>query len=55
MRKSVTLQPSQPLLGVINLSNTKISAFPEVEEFLVVLHSFVSPVYFMFCYFRMYT
>jgi hypothetical protein len=29
-----TPQPSQPLLRILNLSNTRVSVFPEVEEFL---------------------
>ncbi len=28
----LTLQPSQPLLRVLNFSNTRVSVFPEVEE-----------------------
>ncbi len=31
-------QPSQPILSVLHLSNTRISVFPEGEEFLVVLN-----------------
>ncbi len=30
-------QPSQPLLCVLNLSNTWVSVFPEIEEFLIML------------------
>ena len=37
---SIALQPSQPLLRILNLSNTRISVFPGVEEFLVMLYGF---------------
>jgi len=33
-------QPSQPLLSILNLSNTKISVFPEVMEFIIILYVF---------------
>ncbi|NIM58384.1 MAG: hypothetical protein GTO16_05490 [Candidatus Aminicenantes bacterium] len=33
----LTLQPSQPLLRILNLSYSRISVFPEGEEFLVML------------------
>jgi hypothetical protein len=36
-------QPSQPLLCILNLSKTRISVFPEVEEFLVMLYGFGFP------------
>jgi hypothetical protein len=36
------LQPSQPLLRILNFRNTRISVFPEVEEFLVMLFGFVN-------------
>jgi len=32
------LQSSQPLPRVLNLRNTRVSIFPEVEEFLVMLY-----------------
>jgi len=38
---SITLQPRQPLLRIINLSNTRVGVLPEGEEFLVVLDGFV--------------
>jgi len=31
-------QPSQPLYGILNLGYTRVSVFPEVEEFLVMLY-----------------
>ena len=31
---------SQPLPGILHLSNTRVSIFPEVEEFLVMLYGF---------------
>jgi hypothetical protein len=34
----LALQPSQPPLCIFNLSDTRISILPEVEEFLVVLY-----------------
>jgi len=36
-------QPSQPLLRIFNLSNSRVSVFPEIEEFLVMLYGFGSP------------
>jgi hypothetical protein len=33
-------QPSQSLSCIINLNHTRISVFPEVEQFLVVLYGF---------------
>jgi hypothetical protein len=33
----LTLQPSQPLLRILNFRNARVSVFPEVEEFLVIL------------------
>ena len=36
--KSMFFQPSQPLLRIINLSNTRVSVSPEVEEFLLVFN-----------------
>jgi hypothetical protein len=38
----ITLQPSQPLLSILNLGNTRVSVFPEIEEFLVMLDGFGS-------------
>jgi len=40
-RKSLTLQPSQPLLSILNLSNTRVSVPPEIEEFLLMFYAFV--------------
>jgi len=39
---SLFLQPSQPLPGILHLSNTRISVLPEGEEFLVMLYGFDS-------------
>jgi hypothetical protein len=36
MQKSLTLQPRQPLPGILNHGNTGIGVFPEVEEFLAM-------------------
>jgi len=33
----LAFQPSQPLPGFLDLSNTRVSVFPEVKEFLVTL------------------
>jgi len=33
-------QPSQPLLSILNLSNTRVSVFPEVKEFIIILYGF---------------
>ncbi len=33
-------QPSQPLLRIFHFSNTRVSIFPEGEEFLVMLYAF---------------
>jgi len=38
------LQPSHPLLRILNLSNTRVSVLPEGEEFLVMLYGFAFPV-----------
>jgi len=32
MRELLTLQPSHPLLRIFNLSNTRVSVFPEAFE-----------------------
>jgi len=40
----MTLQPSQPLSGIFNLSYTRLSVFPEGEEFLIRLYGFTLPV-----------
>ena len=37
----MALQPSQPLPGILDLNNTRVSVFPEVEEFLGMLYGFV--------------
>jgi hypothetical protein len=44
--RSLALQPSQPLSGILNLSNTRISVFPEVEEFIVLLDGFYKQTFF---------
>lgn len=36
----VVLQPSQPLLRILNFSNTRVSVFPEGEEFLILSLNF---------------
>jgi hypothetical protein len=33
-------QPSQPLLSILNLSNTRVSVFPEVKEFIIIIYGF---------------
>jgi len=38
----LTLQPSQPLLRILYFSNTRVSVFPEVEEFLIMLYGLPS-------------
>ncbi|NIO47821.1 MAG: hypothetical protein GTN73_00050 [Candidatus Aminicenantes bacterium] len=44
----LTLQPSQPLPGILYLSNTRVSVFPEVEEFLVMLYGYALRIYLIF-------
>jgi len=39
-KKLMTPQRSHPLLRIINLSNTRISVFPEGEEFFVMFLGF---------------
>ncbi len=34
------LQSRKPLPGILNLEEARISAFPEIEEFLVILDGF---------------
>jgi hypothetical protein len=38
----LTLQPSQPLLRILNLSNARVSVLPEVEEFLLMFYDFLA-------------
>jgi len=45
MRGLLALQPRQLLLRTLNLSNTRVSVFPEVEEFLVVPYGFCFVVF----------
>jgi hypothetical protein len=33
-------QPRQPLLSILNLSNIRVSVFPEVKEFIIMLYGF---------------
>ena len=40
-------QPSQPLLCILYLSNTRISVFPEQEEFLVKFDGFPFPAFLL--------
>jgi len=40
-------QLRQPLPGILNLRNTRISLFPEVEEFLVMLYGFTFLAYLL--------
>ncbi len=42
------LQPSHSLLCILNLSNTRVSVLPEIEEFLVMLYSFAFPAFLRF-------
>jgi hypothetical protein len=39
-KESFYPQPSQPLPGILNFSNTRVSILPEGEEFLVMLYGF---------------
>ena len=41
----MALQSRQPLPRIPNLSYPQVSILPEVEEFLVMLYGFASPVY----------
>ncbi|MFB0564713.1 MAG: hypothetical protein ACETWK_03445 [Candidatus Aminicenantaceae bacterium] len=45
----MTLQPSQPLPGILYLCNTRISVFPEGEELLAVLDGFAFIGFFWLC------
>jgi len=38
----MSLQSSHALPCILNFSNTRVSVFPEVEEFLVMLYGFVN-------------
>ena len=40
-------QPSQPLPRIHNLSNTRVSILPEVEEFLVMFYGFGLPAFLL--------
>ena len=40
MQKSLTLQPCRSLPGILNLGNTGVGVFPQVEEYLVKLYNF---------------
>ncbi len=40
-----SLQPFKPLPGILNLSNTRVSVLPEIEEFLVMLYGFGFPAF----------
>ncbi len=40
--KLLPFQSSQPLIRIFNLSNARVSVFPEFEEFLVMLYGFGS-------------
>ena len=42
----MAIQPSQLLLRILNLNHTRISVFPEVEEFLVMLDGFCGLAHF---------
>jgi len=35
------------LLRILNLNNTRVSVFPEVEEFLVMLYGFGLPAFLL--------
>ena len=41
-------EASHPLLRILNFRNTRISVFPEVEEFLVMLDGFGFPAFLLF-------
>jgi len=45
--KLLALQSSQPLLRILNFSNTRVSVFPEVEEFLMILYGFRVSILFL--------
>ena len=47
-QKLMPTQPSQPLLRILNLSYTRISVFPEVKEFLVMLYGFLFYTFWLF-------
>jgi hypothetical protein len=38
----LALQSSHPLPRILSLSNSRVSVFPEVEEFLAVFYGFVN-------------
>ena len=47
---SMALQPSQPLLPSLNLSNTSVSFFPDVEEFFIMLDGFALQPFCWICW-----
>ena len=48
MKVLLALQPSQPHLRILNLKDTRISIFPEIEEFLVMIFGFDLPAFIFF-------
>jgi len=44
---SLALHPSHPLPGILYLSNTRVSVFPQVDEFLVMFYGFGLPVFLL--------
>jgi|GEM_PF-4156634 len=47
----MVLQPGQPLLRILYLSNTRVGVFPERKEFIVMLDGFAFPtlLFIQFC------
>ena len=43
----LTLQPGQPLPGILNFGQAGVGVFPEVEEFSAALYSFGSATFFL--------
>ena len=46
-RKLFPFQYSQPLLRILQLRNTRVSVFPKLEEFLVVVYGFTFLAYLL--------
>ncbi len=40
-------EASQPLSGILNFTNTRVSVLPEIEEFLVMLYGFTLPAFLL--------
>ena len=48
-RKSLGLEGSQSLISIDYFGNTRISVFPDVEQFLIMFNGFPRPVLLWSC------